>query len=282
MRVIDHRHGVRQAAHNVAPHRASRQFREGRGVDAFEDRDVLKEMGGRDAVRCLHYTTHAISPQDAIYTILLEREEVCQMPECDDARRQHERGARTRTVLLVRHATPEIVPEQPARTWSLSAEGRRRCAPLAERLASYGPTVIVTSEEPKASETAHQIAQRLAVPVVSAPNLHEHERENTPWYPSKAAFDAVVAGFFARPHELVFGEETADRARERFTSAVYAVLRQHQDDTIVIVTHGTVLSLFVAWHTDAEPLPVWREMGLPAFVALAVPNWELLAIVNDL
>src|SRR5579884_1059252 len=122
-------------------------------------------------------------------------------------------------LVLVKHSLPHIVPDVPARQWQLAEEGRRRCRPLAERLAHYRPAVITASSEPKALETARLVAAHLGVPYRMAEGLHEHDRENVGFL-GEQEFDAAVAHFFARPDELVLGRETAARARRRFAAAV--------------------------------------------------------------
>jgi broad specificity phosphatase PhoE len=77
----------------------------------------------------------------------------------------------------------------------------------------------------------------------------------------------------------VFGAETGDEARKRFTVAVDDVMRQHPDGNVSIVSHGTVISLFVARVAGIEPLPLWRKLDLPAFVVLSYPSLALLGVV---
>lgn len=177
-------------------------------------------------------------------------------------------------LLLIRHSAPEIVPGAPARDWRLSAEGRRRCDALARRVAAYAPRVLVTSVEPKARETAELVGARLGMPVETAAGLHEHERDNV-GYLGREAFEAAVAEFFARPDALVLGRETAAQALARFSRAVDAVLAAHPTGTLAVVTHGTVLTLFVAARAGIEPLPFWRGLVLPDLVALELPTYRI-------
>ena len=174
------------------------------------------------------------------------------------------------TLILVRHSIPAIDPARSADQWSLSAEGRQRCAPLADRLAQHHPGVIVTSVEPKAVETARLVAE----------GLHEHDRRGVP-FESRAAFEAAVARFFAEPARLVFGNETADGAHARFAAAVAVVLARHPGENVAVVTHGTVMTLFVARANRLEPFAFWRQLGLPALVVLSRPGFEGLHVVEN-
>jgi broad specificity phosphatase PhoE len=183
-----------------------------------------------------------------------------------------------RKLILVRHSTPTITGEQPASQWRLSEEGRRRCERLAELLAAPYPRTIVTSTEPKAIETGRIVGERLGVPVQAAPNLHEHERPGTN-LDTAEQFEAKVARLLECPGELVFGTETGDEAVERFSAAVSDVMIQHPDGNVAIVSHGTVMTLFVARATGTDPVPFWKGLGLPAFVVLSHPDCSLLEMV---
>ncbi len=183
-------------------------------------------------------------------------------------------------LILIKHAMPVIDPARSAPEWVLSEEGRAQSLRLAERLTPYNPEVIVSSDEPKAQETARIVAERLNLALQIAPGLHEHDRQGVP-YVDKAQFHATVLNFFANPSKLVFGRETADEACERFHKALQASVGQYQAENVVVVSHGTVISLFVAKMTGTEPFPVWERLGLPAFVVMTWPAAELIEIVDQ-
>jgi broad specificity phosphatase PhoE len=182
-------------------------------------------------------------------------------------------------LILVKHSLPEIVENIPAREWHLSEKGRLRAEQLAERLVSYHPQFLVSSTEPKAGETAEIVARNLQIPMHIVENLHEHDRSNTA-YQSKAEFEEAVREFFANADQLVFGNETADDAHARFSNAVYSVLNGHKGETIVIVAHGTVISLFVSRITGISDFQLWSELGLPSLVVLDMGSNTLIAKEN--
>jgi broad specificity phosphatase PhoE len=88
---------------------------------------------------------------------------------------------RKRTVVLVKHSAPVVERDVAPKRWHLSEEGRRRSVVLAERLRGYDPGVIVSSEEPKAFETAQIAAERLGIGCSTFPGLHEHDRTGAPF-----------------------------------------------------------------------------------------------------
>lgn len=179
-------------------------------------------------------------------------------------------------LLLIRHSAVQIEPEKPAHEWTLSDEGRARCRRLARQLASHQPTTLVTSTEAKAAETGQILAAEWGIPWHTTPNLHEHDRQGLSYFTNKAAFEAVVADFFARPDELVMGRETAEQARERFETAVSQTLSYYPDDIVAIVAHGTVLTLLIAHHNPVlSPFPFWQTLTLPCAFVLSRPDLAL-------
>lgn len=182
--------------------------------------------------------------------------------------------------LLVKHSLPAIDPGRPAREWRLSAEGLRRCAPLAAALAEYAPRAVVTSVEPKARETGAAVAAALGLPLEAFAGLHENDRLGLPYLPA-ADLEATIARFFAQSQEVVMGRETADEAHARFAAALERVGRAYPQGTVVVVAHGTVISLLVARAAGLTAFDLWRCLGLPSFVALDRAEGALRAVVGS-
>lgn len=180
-------------------------------------------------------------------------------------------------LILVKHSQVDVVPDRPARTWELSEEGRRRALLLAERLAEFGAARVVSSVEPKAVETAEIVAQRLGVPAVTAPGLHEQARETAPFLDAEA-FATAMAWLFEEPDKVVFGDESADAAADRFTAAVGPFAGERDE---IVVAHGTVISLYVARSCGIDPYPLWQSLGLPSYVVLSQGTRRQIEIVTS-
>ena len=137
---------------------------------------------------------------------------------------------------------------------------------------------IYSSIERKATETAAVFGQAFRVPVVSVAGLHEHDRRGTPLLPA-GAFDQAMQSFFSQAAECVFGNESADAARTRFERGLIPLVSDGSDD-IVVVTHGTVLTLAVAARCHLDPYEFWKRLGLPCAVSLILPDWALDRVTN--
>ncbi|HXH22188.1 MAG TPA: histidine phosphatase family protein [Dehalococcoidia bacterium] len=180
-------------------------------------------------------------------------------------------------LLLIKHSLPDVRPEHPPSRWRLSPEGSRRALDLAEALRLFGLARLYASSEPKASQTAALVAERLGVPWEARGGLEEHHRDHEPFLPEEE-FQERVAALFARPSERVFGDESADEARARFAAAVEALVA---DDDVGIVAHGTVISLLVAAKSGLDAFSLWRRLGLPSYVVLETPSWRVVEVVEE-
>jgi broad specificity phosphatase PhoE len=185
----------------------------------------------------------------------------------------------TRKLILIKHAKPYSDPTKPSHEWTLSDQGREQARVLGDRVREYAPRVIVTSEEPKAAETGRIVAEILGAPCESAAGLEEHDRSNVPMMDTRE-FISTMAMFFKRPDELVLGRETAAQALARFDSALNGVLANHPAQDLAVVTHGTVLSLFVERAALIEPFSFWRRMGLPSFVVFRLPEMRMIETIE--
>ncbi|MQG68787.1 MAG: histidine phosphatase family protein [SAR202 cluster bacterium] len=190
--------------------------------------------------------------------------------------------ANGRTLTLVKHSLPIVDPDLPPSRWELSHEGRRRCTTLADRISQFDPVAIHASVEPKATETAKIVAQRLDVPLSVREGLEEHHRDDVPFFRDPSDFDDAIARLFEAPDDLVYGAETANQALTRFERALLTIIDSQPNSNTVVVSHGTVIALYLARHCGIDPLGVWRSLGLPSYAVLALPGPELLDIVTDI
>lgn len=181
-------------------------------------------------------------------------------------------------LILVKHSLPEIDKTLPAREWKLSEEGRVRAEQLAEELRRFQPDVVISSNERKAKETAEIIGRLHQLKFHIAEDLREHDRGNVSPL-SQDQFRASVQEFFEKPDELVFGQETAAQTHARFYRAVHSILNEYKNKTIVIISHGTVISLFVSRLTGSSDFELWNMLGLPSYIAMDLHSNTL--IVRD-
>lgn len=173
------------------------------------------------------------------------------------------------TLILVRHAAPEIDPSLPAARWRLSEAGRRSCAALAARLGERGVRHLVSSPERKARETAELVAGHLDVSWSTAEGLGEQRRDGVELFATEAEFRDAVRRALAEPDRLVLGSETARAAGDRFAAAIDAVVAGwSHPGPVAVVAHGTVISLLVERRAGRPAFETWNELGLASLVCL--------------
>ena len=142
-------------------------------------------------------------------------------------------------LVLVRHGKPEVQTDSQPSRWPLSELGRDATASLADKLRTFKFNKISSSPELKASGTAEVLAKELALEVEIDKDLAEHARHSTTFLP-QAEFQDKITQLFSNPSKLVFGEETADEAFERFDRALDKASVEADGRDVLVVTHGTL------------------------------------------
>jgi broad specificity phosphatase PhoE len=187
--------------------------------------------------------------------------------------------AQGRRVVLVRHSLPDIRRDVPAAQWGLSEAGRARAEAFARHVDPGSARTVFSSDEPKAVETATALAAAWGLDVQPTRGLHEHDRPEAKML-SRDQFEDRIRQMFARPADLVFGAETAERARRRFTAALMRLVVRSSED-VIVVSHGTVMTLFIAEATGVDPFAFWKKLDMPCAVILELPELRVAGITSQ-
>lgn len=170
-------------------------------------------------------------------------------------------------VILAKHAQPVLDPSRPAREWQLGSDGVAQAHRLAAALRPFSPLRMASSPEPKAVRTSEVIAGELSIDVTIVDDLRELDRRVLPILPS-AEHEALNERLFIEFDEAVLGTESARAALARFDRAVRDLLQTGDSRTLVIVSHGTVISLLVSAHNPIDPVKFWKALKCASFVVL--------------
>lgn len=167
------------------------------------------------------------------------------------------------TFVLIRHARVAIDPEVPADRWRLTPDAWESATRLREDATVSAATSWFSSPEPKAAGTARAAAGVL--PVTEVPNLRELDRSSTGWLATADDHIRLVEEIFATPARSVRGCESADAAQKRFLAAMAQIVSEHTSETVAVVSHGIVLTLYFSWLQGlARPdLDLWKRLRLP-------------------
>ena len=160
-------------------------------------------------------------------------------------------------IWLVRHGETALNAArilQPADT-PLSAHGLRQAEALAERLAGERFAGILSSDLPRAHQTAQAIAERTGHALQTTPLLHERCFGDWRGQPYESLSTDPLAMDAAPPG----GESTAqfaDRCRQAFALALQT--QAGLGGPLVVVTHGLVIRQILA----ALPASAHSEVGV--------------------
>jgi 2,3-bisphosphoglycerate-dependent phosphoglycerate mutase len=188
---------------------------------------------------------------------------------------------RSGRIVLVKHAKPILDPTQPAREWKLGPEGEAQSQRLAERLRSFLPCGLLSSPEPKASRTCEIAAAELGLPMKAVTEFREIDRRLLPIM-SSAEHEALNGRIFAESEQRILGCESAREATERFTTAMLRELERTEEENLVVIAHGTVISLFVSAYNSVDPFELWRRLHCPSFVVVKRPSLALVEVIDGL
>ena len=119
------------------------------------------------------------------------------------------------------------------------------------------------------------LAQELRLEVDIDKELAEHARNATSFLP-QAEFQEKIAQMFANPNKLVFGEEAADEALERFSRALERACLNAGGNDFLVVTHGTVLSIYVSRRLGIDVLSLWRSLTMPMAIVISGKEMEII------
>ena len=185
-------------------------------------------------------------------------------------------------LILIRHSITKQDARVNSRDWTLTEEGQKLCKSLAEELRDYDISRIYSSQETKAYLTGKIVADVLKIPCEKASNLEETHRKTVPYFDSLQEFKESIRTAMKSPDDLLFGEETFADARKRLSAQIDSLLEKHPGQTLAIVTHATVLSVYLGHILGRDPVEIWNTMGMPAYIVLSLPEKNLLKIVNRL
>ena len=190
-------------------------------------------------------------------------------------------------VILVRHGETEYNAQGRLQGYSpvpLSTRGRQQAMLVGPRVQPLRPTVLYSSDIQRAHETATILSQHVGLPVQPCTGLREWNIGN--WIDRIAEeFYAHLADIGAHPATHVpEGGESQVQTQARIVAQMQAWADQHPETTILGVSHGLAIDLFVRHilGLDVRQTPPYRIANASINIfRYQAGTWEIVTL-NDI
>jgi broad specificity phosphatase PhoE len=173
-------------------------------------------------------------------------------------------GAATLTILL-RHGDTRLSPEHRfsgQSNESLSADGIRQVSAAAHRLAEGAPIdAIVSSPLPRAAATAAIVAGKLGLTTATDDDLCETdfgEWEGLTFAEIQGRWPDAVVAWQRDPQQAPPGGESFAATACRVDRACERILKGHQGQTVLVVSHITPIKILLCRALGAPLLAMYR------------------------
>ena len=160
-------------------------------------------------------------------------------------------------IYLVRHAHAEWRADEDR---PLSSDGRAAALRLAAAFEHITIEAIYSSPSARAIETVAPIAARRQLNPILINDLRERELPTA----TIAEFAAAVHASWERPDVgVIAGAESNLAAQGRAIAVVHRVLERHAGRSVVISTHGSLLTLILNGFDKTFAYDFWHSLTFP-------------------
>lgn len=146
--------------------------------------------------------------------------------------------------LILRHAETIKGPNKPAPEWDLTADALEKINYYISERKFSDITKIVSSSEPKAVATGKPIAIHLNLPISEMEEFVEVKREKK--FLTDEEFLDQKKRELTNLYQIENGVESANQALARFERGIQKLEEKYLDENILIITHGTIMTLYLA------------------------------------
>lgn len=174
------------------------------------------------------------------------------------------------TVYFVRHAHSDYTPDE--RNRPLSIKGEKDAERVKHLLKDDPIDVFWSSPYRRAIQTIEPLA-RLKHQAI---HIEERLRERTLAQGGVEDFSAAITRVWEDEKYKFPGGESNDEARHRGGEVLKRLLIQHPGESIVIGTHGNIMTLMLQYFHPAFDLSFWKELCMPDVYKVEFDQTDLL------
>jgi broad specificity phosphatase PhoE len=195
-------------------------------------------------------------------------------------------------IVLVRHGETEwnkagIERFRGREDIELNETGVRQAKAAADRIASWPVLAFYSSPLKRALATARILASPFGLAVEPLEGLVDIDYgrwQGLSYEEASERYGQLYQQWLERPHEVVFpGGESLQDVRDRAAVALEKVLAQHQDETVVLVSHQVVCKVLLCALLGLDNSHFWQvEQDVCAINVLEARNGRLtVTLIND-
>ncbi|MCT4781141.1 MULTISPECIES: histidine phosphatase family protein [Exiguobacterium] len=172
------------------------------------------------------------------------------------------------TIYLVRHAHSTYSAEEETRP--LSERGMVDAKQLLSLFREIKIDDIYASPYQRAIETVQPLAEQRELTVHEAADFRERVLA-----PGRLDdFRHAVQFVWEHPTENPYGGESNEEAKQRIVQGIRQILTKHENETVVIGTHGNIMVLLMQFFDPAYDYDFWKTLKMPAVYRMVFKNGE--------
>lgn len=169
----------------------------------------------------------------------------------------------------------------------LTEEGLRQAEKVAGRLAKEQVGTVYASDLGRAAQTAQTIAARHGQPVFLLSALREVNFglwEGKTYQEVKREYTDGLTDWFNRPADILIPQgETFQQVKERAYAAILEVVKQHEGETVVVVSHGGTIRTILCAALELHLNRLWciKQDNTAVNILEFYQDKAFVSMVND-
>lgn len=178
---------------------------------------------------------------------------------------------------MVRHAeSPLILGEERIR--GLSPRGHEDVKRVEEIMRFVEVDVVVSSPYARALLTVKGVAEAKGLPVIELEELRERPIVGLQDKLAQQAFTARIRQSFDDKDFVPDGGESTRQAQERAIPIIGELLRKYEGKSIVIGTHGNIMTIILNHYDDRYGVAFWESTSIPDIYRLDFAGEKLVGV----
>ncbi|HEY4160984.1 MAG TPA: histidine phosphatase family protein [Candidatus Saccharimonadales bacterium] len=175
-------------------------------------------------------------------------------------------------LIFIRHSKTDRNPQVPIVCWGLTEDGIKLAEELSRKDVIKNLGVLYASFQTKALETAVILAKPNAIPIKADGRLTEVTSFTSHFEKDFDVYTKNVHDYYSGDLTRISGGETKEEAVQRFKIALESIVEaESHNDTVGIISHGNILTLFSALYKDVDCYALHTQIKQPD---VAIFDWE--------